>query len=305
MPDKAPNKVLHLYLPSPLREDAVQGRVNIINRIEAALVAGGWRLVFHGDAAIERARVASRRGFALFHMQEPLAPNTLCLRRAYHYPFWQIEATNERWNFDVAHALFDPASVNAAEAEAFVARWRKHILGDARIRKGGFVLMPLQGRLTQQRLFQAASPLEMIEQTLSRDPARPIVATLHPRETYTAAEHAGLAGIAARFPRFSVVPANDALLTDCDYVVTQNSSLALKGFFAAKPAVLFARVDFHHIAGSVPRDGLDAAFASAMGPAPDFTAYLSWFYRLHCINGGAADAEAQIRARLQRHGWPV
>ncbi len=279
--------------------------MNIVNRIAAAVGGRGWRLAFHPDTETERLKAAHRRGYALFHMHEPLDPNTLCLRRAYIYPFWQIEATNERWNFDVARAAFDPASVNPAQAAEFYGRWRGKVHGQADLGGLGYVLIPLQGRLTAHRSFQAASPIDMIRATLRADPARPVRATLHPKEVYSIDDHAALTQLAASHPRFSVMAASDDLVRGCDYIVTQNSSVVLDGFFAGKPAVQFARTDLHHIAGSVHRLGVDAAFASVRGPVPDFAAYLSWFLRRHCINGGAPQAEDQILARFARHGWQI
>ena len=92
------------------------------------------------------------------------------------------------------------------------------------------------------------------------------------------------------------------LLAGCDYVVTENSAMALTGFFAEKPAVLFARIDFHHIAASVPRDGM-AAFDPQ--PKPPFAAYLKWFFRRNAITSWADDAVDRIRVRFRNHGWPM
>jgi hypothetical protein len=300
-----PDRVLHCYLPQPLRRNAAAGEVNIITRIGAALEPSGWRVIYHADDAAERDKSLKRKGYGLFHMQEPLTDRTLNLRRAFHVPFWQIEETNERWNFDVAQVGFDPAEVDRGDADSFAARWRKALLEPGTVRRDGFILMPLQGKLLIQRSFQSMSPVAMIEATLAADPGRRIVATLHPKESYSAEERAALAAIAARHPRFTVGPGSDRLILTCDYVVTQNSGVAMKGFFAGKPAVQFARSEFHHIAASVPRDGVAAAFAQVRGPLPDFAGYVTWFFRQHCINGGAPDVEAQILARFRRHGWPV
>jgi len=291
---------LRLHLPSPMREDAARGDVNIINRIAKAVAPSGYDVVF---CAEEEALDAE--GLHLLHMREPQAPNTLTLRRAYTYPFWQIEATNQRWNFDVAQAAFDPLTIDPDQARPFFRRWREKFLGAASDRREGFIFMPLQGRLGAHRAFQAMSPLAMIEATLAADPKREIRATLHPREAYEPADLAMLDALTARFPRFRCVKAEarDLILT-CDYVVTQNSSVALQGYFAQKPAVLFAGIDFHHIAGSVPRDGVTGAFEKVHEPRA-YAAYLFWFFKQNCVNGGAPEAEAQILARFRRHGWPL
>jgi hypothetical protein len=294
-------KTLHIYLHSPLRDNAKAGRVNIFNRIASALP--GWKIVYHPDTDAEHLR-ATQRDHNLFHMAEPQGPNTLCLRRAYHYPFWRIETTNQRWNFDVARAHFDSAAISPVDANQFFSRWRTKVWGEGPTRRDGFVFVPLQGRLLEHRSFQSMSPLAMLETVLTRFPAMSVRASLHPRETYSPADLLALSALADRFGQFELTTrtAQD-LIGCCDLIATQNSSVALTGYFAAKPAILFAGIDFHHIAGSVPRDGVDLAFARPFGPAPDHAAYLWWFFKAHAINGGAPEAESQIRARLVRHGW--
>lgn len=239
-------------------------------------------------------------------MQEPTGPQILNLRRAYILPFWRIEAVAERWRFDVAQAAFNPDEIPMPEASNFQARWRTKLLGDAVPRRTGFILVPLQGRLTEHRSFQAMSPVDMIEATLDRCPDRPIIVTLHPKEIYMPSELAALDRLVARFPRLSVRDTSEPeLVLQCDAVVTQNSSVALHGYLADKPVVLFAESDLHHIAGSVRRDGIDAAFASLAGPRPAFARYVTWFLRRQAINGGAPECEEQILARFRRHGWEV
>lgn len=296
-------RTLHIYLHSPWREAAAEGKVNIFNRMQAAL--SGWQVRFHPDSEAERAKAADR-GYGLFHMQEPTAPHILNLRRAYILPFWRIEAVAERWYFDVAHATFDPEEIPIEEAANFQQRWRTKVVGEGLPRRDGTILVALQGRLTEHRSFQSMSPVAMIETTLDQIRDRTVVATLHPKERYSAADLDALERLERRFPRFRLMrkPA-PGLILRCDAVVTQNSSVALHGYLANKPAVLFAQSDLHHIAGSVPRDGVTAAFEALNGPRPSFARYVTWFLRRQAINGGAPDCEAQIVARFRRHGWDL
>ncbi len=296
---------LHLYLPEPMRSDAARGNVNVINRLLQALP--GWTPVWHPDTPAERARSLAREGYSLWHMQTPPDDRGLCLRRAYWYPFWTFERTNDRWLTETALAAYDPATVDAGAAQPWFRRWRRKILGDVALRRDGFVLVALQGRLTEHRSFQSMSPLDMIEATLAQDP-RPLRIALHPhpKEAYAASDLRALDRLVARHPRARLAKGGaDALLPACDLVVTQTSSVALTGFFAGKPAVLFGGTDFHHIAGSVPRDGLDAAFAAARAPMADPAIYLYWFLQLRAVNAGLPEAAARIARRLAHFGWPV
>jgi hypothetical protein len=310
MPPAAPTerrvtRTVHFHLPDPMRGDAAAGRVNVINRILAELP--GWNAHFHDDSPAERVLSLARDGRSIWHMQTPPDDRGLCLRRAYWYPFWTLDRTNDRWNTETARAAYDPATVDETAARPFFRRLRRRIVGDVAAGREGFVLMPLQGRLTRHRGFQAMSPVEMVEATLAAD-RRPVVATLHPhpKEPYADGDRAAIEALARRNPRLTLREGgSDALLPQCELVVTQNSSTVLTGFLLRKPAVLFAGTDFHHIAGSVPRDGLDAAFARARAPLSDPALYLYWFLCMHAINAGSDGAGPRIRETLAGQGWPV
>lgn len=292
---------LHIHLKAPWRYKAQAGDVGLFNRLAQALP--GWNLRFHPDTAFHRQLSRLRPGYSLFHKQDPVGARGLCLRQAYLYPFWRFERSNLRWDFDVARAAFAVQDIPHTDALGFHAQLRKRYLGTAPITRDGFIFMPLQGHLLSHRSFQSMSPAQMIEATLEQDP-RPIRATLHPLETYSPVERAALDALHRRFPRFQVVEAASLdLLRACDLVVTQNSGMALQGFLAEKPAILFGQSDFHHIAGSVPRDGLRAAFDLARAEPPDFAAYLFWFLRLNAINMACPTTESDIRTRLASLGW--
>lgn len=288
---------LFIHLPEPMIDAAKRGEIGIIDRIRSALK--GWDVSLVPDHA-----PVDPTAYSLLHMAEPLGPRSLCLRLAYLYPFWRIEATNERWHFDVAKARFDPPQIR--DEGGLQARLRGRLFPEAVMGDDGFILLPLQGRLADHRSFQAMSPLAMIDETIARFPDRAVIATLHPRETYQDAELAALQALVQRHPNLTVqTGGSDALLPRCHLVVTQNSSIAFKGFLLDKPAVLFAEIDFHHIAGSVPQNGVQAAFDRALGPARDYAAYIAWFLRRHAINAQATTAEDRIRARFRKFGWPV
>ena len=48
-----------------------------------------------------------------------MTADTLVMRRVYAYPFWAIEASDKRWEWDVARAVFDPETVNGHKAARF------------------------------------------------------------------------------------------------------------------------------------------------------------------------------------------
>ena len=80
-------------------------------------------------------------------------------------------------------------------------------------------------------------------------------------------------------------------------MVTQNSSAAFNGYFYGKPAVLFGKVDFHHIAlGPDTMDRFE-------DHAPDYARYVWWFWQNQSINAGHPSAEQKIEDRFRTFGW--
>ncbi|MBC7737110.1 MAG: hypothetical protein H7245_07790 [Candidatus Saccharibacteria bacterium] len=297
-------RIVNFFLDWHQRRAMDQAKPHMFARVKRCLEQAGWRVILRPDA--ERAQIDTLPGHHLVGNRPVLHPLCLNLRNAYMPAFWRIEDSNDRWNFTVAGQRFDAATIPPDQAQRFVARWRAGMLRGAQPVRDGYIFMPLQGVLLRQRHFQAMSPVQMIEATLQADPVRPVIATLHPKETYTYDEIAALHAIAARHSRFVLSDAaSHGLLCGCDYVVTQNSSMVITGYFAEKPAVLFADIDFHHIAQSVPKLGTERAFARVLKRQPDFAAYLVWFMRGNAIAQFADDAETTIAARLQALGWPM
>lgn len=284
--------ILNLYLPYHKRAKFAEGQ-SIFGRVAKAVAGAGWQVVPRNEY-----EPVSGEGYHMVHNRPVTSARTLNLRVSYLEPFYRIEATNDRWDWDIAAQPF----VAKAGGDWFLNHWQKHIFADRSIGSDGYIFMPLQGKLDERRHFQATSPLEMIASTLDAAPQSRILATLHPRESYSATVLDALANFGPRFA-LSDRPSLD-LLARCDCVVTQNSSLAFHGFFARKPTVLFARIDFHHIAGSVPDIGVKRAFASLTDARP-YGAYLQWFLRDTAISAWAPDAEGRILARLAELGWPM
>lgn len=295
-------KVLYFYLGPRQRAQVTAREPKIQTRIVEVVEAAGWNVVLLPEEA--RHAAPQIDGYHLVLNQAVPGPGCLSLRKCYMEPFWRIEAVNDRWAWEIGGRSFDAARVRVPYVGAFFDRWRGNLFGPAPITAEGFVFVPLQGKLRRHRHFQSMSPVAMLETLLGRD-NRPVVATLHPAETHDPDDMAALQTLALQHPQFrlSSEPSID-LLRRCDAVVTQNSSVALTGFFARKPAILFAEADFHHIAGSVPRDGVDLAFAHT-GEGVPYAPYLYWFFKMNAITAWSEDVHAQVARRLREHGWSV
>ena len=291
---------IRLYLDPDQRRQVQTGRHNFLGHVIGALDDRGHRIEIRDDDDAGLLASAATPGRALFHMHPPTTPQGLTFRLAYHFPFWRIERTAERWNFDVARKSFDPESTDLAIARQFAARARRRLFGldGDPPPPGDTVLIVLQGQLLSRRSFQDSSPMDMIRRTLTALPGAKVRISLHPSETYSPDEIEALRDTIAPHVNARVAERRAIeLLPEARLVVTQNSAVALTGFFFHRPAVLFARSDFHHIAA---RD-----VDSALSDPPDFDRYLHWFLQDNAINAGAPDVRDQILRRLADHGWRI
>ncbi|MEH6646169.1 hypothetical protein [Sulfitobacter sp.] len=292
------------YMEPELCQSAQAGKHNFIGKLADVMTRAGMDVQY----ALFGPRGAPEvQGWSMSHIKTPPDARGLCFRRAYHYPFWQIEKSAERWAWDVAQAPFIPDPAEATEAARFYSFWKIRLFGDAPQQgtRDGMVYVPLQGKLLDHRPFQICSPIEMVEHCLSHTSGT-VIATLHPGERYGKAEVAALTALERAHKRLTVQAGGMAdLLVHCDYVVTQNSSVAFNGYFFGKPALLFRKGDFHHIAVQAELDDLAAGFEAVRRSTPNYSAYIHWYWQKNSINAGRPEAEEKIAQRLRRFGWKV
>ena len=294
----------NFYLPGDLRQSAKAGNHNFIGKIESVLRESGMHVRFCDPLDARRMDT----GYSLFHMQDPLNAKGVTIRRTYFYPFWQIERSNQRWDWDIAKAQFELPGGKRGEAEQFFSFWQSRLYKDALkdVSNDGFVYVPLQGRLLERRSFQECSPIRMLKHVIAAESKKRVIATLHPKEHYEADEIQVLEKLENEVPHLEIrVGDMETLLARCAYIVTQNSSAAFSGLFFRKPSVLFAKVDFHHISANVSQLGVKEAFDQVQHLKPDYAGYVWWFLQRMSINAGRPEAKEKIRTRLLEMGWPV
>lgn len=296
---------LSIYLHKQLRQRAKAGDHNFLNLVSQVARDVGISTRFKPDTISERLASTQRNEYALFHMQEPMGPNSLTFRKVYLFPFWEIEKTNERWNWETAKIEFHADEIEKAEARRFYKYWRVKQFGQTRSSQGGYIYIPLQGMIQSRRSFQKISPVDMIKSVAKVD-TRPIKVNLHPNEIYSSDDFNVLDALTREFPQVEISKRPYLeLLAHCDVVVTQNSSVAFQGYFFEKPAILCAGVDFHHIAIKLKPNDLAQALETAKNHTPDYASYIYWFLQIRAINAGRDFVKSKIRTRLRHFGWDI
>ena len=272
-----------------------------------AFAALGCPVHLHPKDDTARIAAARRDGYSLFYVSDMRHPRTLDVRPVGIGPFYRMERARYRADFRMTRMPYDPREVPGDKARSFFRIWER--LATRPVPDPPFrdhVLVALQGRLLSHRRGQSMSPLDMIRQTLAQERDRAIVLKLHPAEVYTRRERAALDAVLTDLRVHLFDGDLDEVLAPCAYVVTQNSTVALKGMLYRKPAVLFADCDFHHICPSLRRGMTPAeAFAAVRAAPPDVERYLYWFLQCHSINTSRDWAGAQIVEHARHFGWKI
>ena len=292
-------RLLRIHLDPEMTERVTSGHFNFIDRLRAAVASRGWQT----EIAPETTAPPERYTYALHHMSGPRHKRAKIFRRTYYYPFWHIESVPQRWRWDVAKAEFRPNQIDTEAARNFIHNLRTQYLPGIAPVAPTHVLIPLQRELAKTRSFQTISPLAMVE-TVART-GKTCIATLHPNGDYTPEELRALDQLAARYPNLSIGGNSRELLAGAEYVATQNSAVAMDAYLLTRPVVLFAQIDFHHIALNVADMGVEQALNAAPDHKTHYAKYLYWMLREQAIDAMAPTAELRILDALKKGGWPI
>lgn len=299
-------KTLDIYLPNGLCRYLKTGKKHrFFSPVQAAFSEKGFDVNIVEDTDAARLASLRKNAYAMFHYKEPFHDHALDARSAYIGPFYKMESETYRQDFRTTGKQFRPAKIDPEVAHRFFGNWQKNVIGHPEPAYLGAVLIPLQGKLTRCRVGQSMSPIEMIKATLFHDNKRKIILKKHPREAYSDEEQHALDQILEN-PRAELVDADiNNLLAGCDYVVAQNSSVALKGLFHRKPGILFAHCEFHHAFQSVQYTSLETCFERVLAHPPAYEKYLFWYLQRNCINTSREFVKDRIIAQCREFGWNI
>ncbi|MBL1437900.1 MAG: hypothetical protein COB08_017090 [Rhodobacteraceae bacterium] len=301
-------KHLIFHAAAEMRSHIERGLHGFANMLSRIFEAEGYavRVAGIGRADIWRAKLD--RNYHIFDMDGASGRRALNMRPSVLQPFWTLERPDSRYNGRMAHKVFDPSTVGGGLVTPFFEEMQKLYISPNMPDVGmkGYVLVPLQGQLSKQRHWQYASVQSMVETICAQDPRRKIILKPHPKEAYSAEDHAVIAKLLL-LPNVEVLELPiEALIAKCAYIVTQNSTAVFEGILHRKPAILFAKSDFHHIFPTV-KSATDAPEAFARVKAKDmlFMKYLYWYLRMNAADIRRADAPAKIREMLAEAGWNI
>ncbi|MBL4807263.1 MAG: hypothetical protein JKY31_08235 [Rhodobacteraceae bacterium] len=301
------SRKLIIHAPAELKKSIDAGRHNFFRILRQTVEEIGFTTATKRQTKHGGLLANLDHNYHIFNIDGAVGKRALNVRRAHFYPFWSLENAGTRRTPRISGKTFDPDQVNGIAAQDFFNKLcvRNLTTPKETLPQSDYVFVPLQGRILKQRSWQYASTEQMINTILEQD-TRQIIVKPHPKEAYSEAELNYIKCLNLN-PRITVSNADtDALLSQCAYVVTHNSSVAFHGFLYQKPAILFAQADYLHICQTVANPTQAAsAFAKSQSLRPAFEKYLYWYLQMNCINAGRNEAPAKILEMLTECGWDV
>lgn len=302
------SRKLIIHAHPELRASIDAGQHNFFTQFRKVFEDAGITTITGPQTKLTGHATRFSRDYHLFQIDGAVGRHALNVRQAHFYPYWSIEYAKSRHAPRIAAKRFEPELIGGVLAQVFFTQMQTRHLPERPAETGmrDFALVALQGRLTERRSWQYADLHGMVRAIKEQDPERLIVLKPDPKENYSEQDKALISEL-AEIPNLTVSNEDtDALLAACAYVVTQNSSVAFRGFLHRKQAIQFARSDFHHICQTVHTpDDAAKAFKNLRDEPPLFDKYLFWYLQMNCINAGRENAGAKIIEMVNECGWPI
>lgn len=302
------SKKLFLHLPKETKLSVDNGDYNFFSLLINAFQGIGIETTTKIQRRTSGRFACVGANYHIFYIDGAVGPHALNVRKAHFYPFWSLENAGNRRAPRVTQLEFEPSDINGIIAQEFFNKIcvRNLPAHPPRIDENDFVFVPLQGHILEKRSWQFATTDQMIRSIVQHDPDRKILVKPHPKERYSRAEKSYISSL-SDLENVTITDADtNSLLSQCAYVVTQNSAVAFEGFLYQKAAILFAQSDFAHICETVKDPALAAdAFAKISLHRPAFEKFIFWYLQLNCINAGRDDAEHVILRMVRDCGWDI
>jgi len=298
-----------IYLPKKLFELSPPGGGRFYTKLQDAFAARGWNVAIRQRYSIHAGPEYDAPGVHFVHQGLVRQPRVFNTAIAYIAPFWYVDPRGVFGESSIGDMVFDAAAEDTADARAFFERLARRNIG-RRLTKypqpgvspdipQGCIAVFLQGPSQPVERAQHCSEALMVERIAAASNGVPVIIKQHPRNHDPATLNA-VARIKDRHPNVTLIDAHvHDMLAACRVTCSISSAVSLEGMMHGKPAILFGKTDFHHIAQTVKAAGdVRAALDSATRSAPPFAAYLHWFLQKQCINMGREGWFDRILARV-------
>ncbi|MFY0662694.1 MAG: hypothetical protein JXR15_19550 [Shimia sp.] len=240
--------------------------------------------------------------------------NALNAALAYLPPYFHLDAQGVLADSTAAQKIYDEAKVNPVLAQANFLVLQDRLVRKRRSRYGpkkditkipeDCIAVFLQGD-NPHRQGTAFCDNETLLRTVAKHAGkRKIVVKAHPMSKQLDDVQLILKLLQEGLPLVATDANVHDILQQCAVTVSYNSAVAIEGFLHNKPAILFGRSDFHHVAETVeyPCDFADALH-SALTNQSDYAKYLHWYFSQFAVSTEDWDLNERLLKKFESAGF--
>ncbi|WP_299424959.1 hypothetical protein [uncultured Shimia sp.] len=243
-------------------------------------------------------------------------PNALNAALAYLPPYFHLDALGVLADSSAAQEIYDEAKVNPVLAQSNFLVLQDRLVRKRRSRYGpkkditkipkDCIAVFLQGD-NPHRQGTAHCDNETLLRTVAKHAGnRKIVVKAHPMSKQLDDVQLLLRLLQEGLPLVATDANVHDILQQCAVTVSYNSAVAIEGFLHNKPAILFGRSDFHHVAETVefPCD-FPRALHSALNSQRNYAKYLFWYFSQFAVSAEDWDLNERLLKRFEWAGFSV
>lgn len=307
------------HLPEAHLKDWRSSRhMRLFARIEAELVPRGAEVLvrnqLEGPFQGGETRAYADGDLHILNMGRARGPGVLNASVAYLPPFWHLDPAGMQAESSIGAKVFDAQRVRTMPAKAFFARMQARYTAKRRSRReqeSGVVRFPpgsisvfLQGATPELHGLAHMTGEAMLRAVVRGAGGRTVLVKPHPLAAYHDADVIDRA-LSDGLPITPTTANVTDMIAASVATVSMNSACALEGFLQGKPAILFGRSDFHHLAQTVrqPEDFPRALAQVLAGPEPDYARFLFWYFARNCLNVSGAGFGEKVLAIFAQAGF--
>jgi len=233
---------------------------------------------------------------------------------AYIGAFWHLDPNGVKALSSIGHREFDPTAFSAKRVATFFEGLQNRYVRKRNSKYGQREEHVDVPKNAISLFFQGMAPLstgvskfedfDILELLLNQTSGVPIVVKPHPLVTQKH-EIDFLHDLAKQDNRLFVTDANvHDILQNSAVTISNNSTVALEGFFHKKPAILFGDSDFHHIAHRFHTgDNVLDLIGKAKNSRPAYPEFLAWYFLDQCLHLNSKKLKEKVYAIFRQHGF--
>ncbi len=243
------------------------------------------------------------------------APNVLNAGVAYFWRFWQLDPQGVKAFSSTGDAPYDPDQMPRRRAQSFFDNMHKRYVQSRKSKYAqpgapqrfpkGAISVFFQGQYPVNSGATSITDIGMLKAVQAGAGDRPILVKPHPLASGIP-DIAKALSLAEADSRITVTDANvhDILSASCA-TVSINSTVALEGFLHRKPAILFGRSDFHHLAGQVrnPQE-FETTLSRELERDEGYEQFLAWYFLKMCLPLNSGRLEERVWQIFSKAGFP-